>query len=37
MENIGESSLLLPLGIPWFFALIALVILASPGPREEDS
>lgn len=36
MENIGESSLLLPLGIPWFYALIALVILAFPHPRAEE-
>jgi len=36
MENIGESSLLLPLGIPWFYALIALVILAFPEPRAEE-
>jgi exopolysaccharide production protein ExoQ len=27
VENIGESSLLLPLGIPWFFALLSLLIL----------
>ena len=36
IENIGESSLLLPLGIPWFYALIALVILAIPKPRAEE-
>jgi hypothetical protein len=27
MENIGESSFLLPLGIPWFYALIAFLVL----------
>jgi exopolysaccharide production protein ExoQ len=27
MENVGESSFLLPLGIPWFYALIAFLIL----------
>jgi len=27
MENVGESSFLLPLGIPWFYALIAFLVL----------
>jgi O-antigen ligase len=27
VENIGESSFLLPLGIPWFYALVALLTL----------
>jgi O-antigen ligase len=27
VENIGESSFLLPLGIPWFYTLIALLAL----------
>ncbi len=27
VENIGESSLLLPLGIPWFYTLLALLAL----------
>jgi exopolysaccharide production protein ExoQ len=36
LDNIGESSLLLPLGIPWFYALIALVILAFPNPHAEE-
>jgi O-antigen ligase len=27
-ENIGESSLLTPLGIPWFYALLCFLILA---------
>ena len=27
VENIGESSLLLPLGIPWFYTLIGFLIL----------
>jgi len=37
LENIGETSLVLPLGIPWFYALIALVILAFPATRAEES
>jgi exopolysaccharide production protein ExoQ len=28
IENIGESSFLLPLGIPWFYALLAFLVLA---------
>jgi hypothetical protein len=28
MENVGESSFLLPLGIPWFYALIAFLVLS---------
>jgi exopolysaccharide production protein ExoQ len=28
VENIGESSLVTPLGIPWFYALLAFLILA---------
>lgn len=27
VENVGESSFLLPLGIPWFYTLISLLIL----------
>jgi O-antigen ligase len=27
VENIGESSFLLPLGLPWFYSLIALMTL----------
>lgn len=34
-ENIGESSLLLPLGIPWFYALLALVTLGNSGRVQE--
>jgi exopolysaccharide production protein ExoQ len=35
VENIGESSFLLPLGIPWFYVLISLLILNfSPGRVE---
>jgi O-antigen ligase len=34
-ENIGESSLLLPLGIPWFYALLALVVLGDAGREQE--
>jgi O-antigen ligase len=37
LENIGETSLLLPLGIPWFYALIALVILSLSAQRTEES
>jgi exopolysaccharide production protein ExoQ len=29
VANVGESSLVTPLGIPWFYALLALLILAS--------
>ena len=35
IENIGESSIMAPLGLPWFFALIALSILGSPSQRAE--
>jgi exopolysaccharide production protein ExoQ len=28
VENIGESSFLMPLGIPWFYALLAFLVLA---------
>jgi len=28
IENIGESSFLLPLGVPWFYALLAFLVLA---------
>jgi exopolysaccharide production protein ExoQ len=35
VENIGESSLLLPLGIPWFYALFALLTLSNSGSRAE--
>jgi len=27
-ENVGESSILMPLGVPWFYALLAFLILA---------
>jgi O-antigen ligase len=37
VENIGESSLLLPLGIPWFYALIAMLTLSFPGLCAEGS
>jgi len=37
VENIGESSLLTPLGIPWFYALIALMTLSMPAARIEES
>jgi exopolysaccharide production protein ExoQ len=37
IENIGESSLLLPLGIPWLYALLAFVILNSPVEQVEVS
>lgn len=36
VENIGESSLLLPLGIPWFYALLSFVILAFPIQNTEE-
>lgn len=36
LENIGESSLLLPLGIPWLYALLALVTLAFPERQAES-
>lgn len=36
VENIGESSLLTPLGIPWFYALIALMTLSLPAARMEE-
>jgi O-antigen ligase len=35
IENIGESSFLLPLSIPWFYALIVLIRLDAPQEREE--
>ena len=35
IENIGESSLMAPLGLPWFLALIALSILGSSSQRAE--
>jgi exopolysaccharide production protein ExoQ len=35
VENIGESSLLVPLGIPWFYVLISLAILGLSGDRAE--
>jgi O-antigen ligase len=37
VENIGESSLLLPLGIPWFYVLIAMLTLTFPGLCAEGS
>lgn len=36
IENIGESSLLEPLKIPWFYALIALFILEFPSQSAEE-
>jgi O-antigen ligase len=27
-ENVGESSILMPLGVPWFYALFAFLVLA---------
>jgi exopolysaccharide production protein ExoQ len=36
IQNIGESSLLLPLGVPWLYALIGLVVLAFPRPPAEE-
>jgi O-antigen ligase len=35
VENIGESSFLLPLGIPWFYALLAFLILAQSTKHAE--
>jgi exopolysaccharide production protein ExoQ len=35
VENIGESSLLIPLGIPWFYALLAFLILAFSSQQPE--
>ena len=35
VENIGESSFLLPLGIPWFVTLLAFLILALPIKHAE--
>jgi hypothetical protein len=35
VENIGESSFLLPLGIPWFYALLAFLALAQPTKHAE--
>lgn len=37
VENIGESSLLLPLGIPWLYALVSLVVLGSASQHAEES
>jgi exopolysaccharide production protein ExoQ len=37
VENIGESSIMLPLGVPWLYALVALVVLALPAPQAEES
>jgi exopolysaccharide production protein ExoQ len=36
LENIGESSLMLPLSLPWFFALIALANLESSRAHSEE-
>jgi O-antigen ligase len=33
--NIGETSFLLPLGIPWFYALLALLALDLSGRSAE--
>jgi hypothetical protein len=35
IENIGESSFLLPLGIPWFYALLAFLVLAQSTKHAE--
>jgi exopolysaccharide production protein ExoQ len=35
VANIGESSLLVPLGIPWFYALLAFLILAFSSQQRE--
>jgi O-antigen ligase len=35
VENIGESSFLLPLAIPWFFTLLSLLVLARAAKRTE--
>jgi exopolysaccharide production protein ExoQ len=35
IENIGESSFLLPLGIPWFYTLLAFLALAQPTKYAE--
>jgi exopolysaccharide production protein ExoQ len=35
IENIGESSLLMPLGLPWFYALIAVAILGTSKSQME--
>lgn len=34
--NIGESTILLPLGASWFYALIAFLILARPEQQAEE-
>lgn len=34
--NIGESTLLLPLGLAWFYALIAFLVLGRPDGLAED-
>ena len=34
LENIGESSFLLPLGMPWFYALLSLLVLSVPQTAE---
>ena len=36
IENIGESLLLVPLGIPWFYAFIALLTLGQSGSLAEE-
>jgi exopolysaccharide production protein ExoQ len=36
IENIGESSLMMPLSLPWFYALISFTILGSSNPRVEE-
>ena len=34
-ENIGESSFLAPVGIPWLYALVAFLILGRPDCEAE--
>lgn len=34
-ENVGESSLLMPVGVPWFYALLAFLVLAFSGDLAE--
>jgi O-antigen ligase len=36
VENVGESLLLVPMGIPWLYALIALLVLSRPDRSAEE-
>ncbi len=36
VENVGESWLLIPVGIPWLYALVALLILSRPDRHAEE-